>query len=434
MVTRRGLIATSALIATATTSAAACTADNKPERRPGGNALKDLDPSSWASVKAQFPLSGADANFAAFVFASHPASVREAINEFAAKLDADPVGFLASDESRLEGEVARAAHAYLGGDEGGTAFTDSTTAGLGLLYSGLKLAPGDEILTTEHDFYATHESLRLLAARTGCTVRRVRLYSDPATATEDEILSALGAALSPKVAVVALTWVHSGTGVRLPVAAMSDLIRSRTKALVCVDAVHGFGARRERPGDLKVDFFVSGGHKWLFGPRGTGVLWGTKAGWDRYTPVVPSFSRAAIGSWITGRQLPVSAGDLATPGGYHTFEYRWALAAAFDLHRRIGADRIADRTEQLATRLKDGIKDLGHVTLVTPRSPALSAGVVCCTVRGKTADVAVRELRELHRVVASVTPYPTALVRFGTSIATDEADVDKALAALKAFA
>ena len=233
---------------------------------------------------------------------------------------------------------------------------------------------------------------------------------------------------------VALTWVHSGTGVRLPVAAMADLIRSRTQALVCLDAVHGFGARRERPGDLKVDFFVSGGHKWLFGPRGTGVLWGSKAGWDRYTPVVPSFSRAAIGSWITGRPQPVSPGDLATPGGYHTFEHRWALAAAFDLHRRIGVDRVADRTEQLATKLKDGIRDLKHVTLVTPHSPALSAGLVCCTVRGKAPDTAVRELRERHRVVASVTPYPTALVRFGPSIATDEADVDRALAALKAFA
>jgi selenocysteine lyase/cysteine desulfurase len=430
MVTRRGLIATSALIATT----AACTSKEEPEQHAGASALKDLDPSSWASVKAQFPLSKDDANFAAFVFASHPASVREAIAEYAGKLDRDPVGFLASDESRLEAEVADAAHAYLGGDEGGTAFTDSTTAGLGLLYSGLKLAPGDEILTTEHDFYATHESLRLLAARTGCTVRRVQLYRDPAAATEDEILSALGAALTPKVAVVALTWVHSGTGVRLPVAAMADLVRSRTRALVCLDAVHGFGVRRERPGDLKVDFFVSGGHKWLFGPRGTGVLWGSKAGWDRYTPVVPSFSRAAIGSWITGRQLPLPPGDLATPGGYHTFEHRWALTAAFDLHKRIGADRIADRTEQLATKLKDGIKDLGHVTLVTPRSPALSAGLVCCSIRGKAPDAAVRELRERHRVVASVTPYATALVRFGTSIATDEADVDRALTALKAFA
>ncbi len=410
MVTRRGLLATTAAVA-------AVTAGCKEEKA-------EEDPSSWASVKAQFPLDSANANFAAFVFASHPTPVKNAIRDFAEKLDRDPTGFLASDEARLDRAVATAAADYLKADEGAIAFTDSTTAGLGLLYSGLKLGEGDEILTTEHDFYATHEALRL----TGHPVRRVRLYKDPATATEEEIMSALDAALSPKVAVVALTWVHSGTGVRLPIAKMSDLIREKTRALVCLDAVHGFGARRERPADLKVDFFVSGGHKWLFGPRGTGVVWGSAQGWARYTPVIPSFSGNAIGSWMTGRVLSGSPGELATPGGYHTFENRWALAAAFDFHRRIGADRIADRTEQLATKLKDGIAALG-IKLVTPRSPDLSAGLVCCDLRSPAA--VVRELRESHRVIASVTPYATALVRFGTSVVTDESDVDRAIRALE---
>jgi selenocysteine lyase/cysteine desulfurase len=425
MVTRRGLIGGAAALTAAT--ATAC----EPAKTPADRPAQDFDPRDWASVKAQFPLDRGNANFAAFVFSSHVPAVRDAINDAAAGLDRDPTGFLREVEERYEREVDQAARAYLGGDEGAIAYTDSTTAGLGLLYSGLRLAPGDEILTTEHDFYATHESLRLLAQRTGVTVRRVRLYQDPAKASEDEILSALGAALSPRVAVVALTWVHSGTGVRLPVAAMADLVRSKTSALICLDAVHGFGARRERPADLKVDFYVSGGHKWLFGPRGTGVLWGSPAGWAKYTPVIPSFSFPAIGSWITGRPPAAPAGVLATPGGYHTFEHRWALGAAFNFHKKIGADRVADRTEQLATRLKDGIAGLDHVTLSTPRSPSLSAGIVCCTVRGMEPDEVVARLRSSNRVVASVTPYATALVRFGTSIATDESDVDRAIAGLK---
>ena len=39
--------------------------------------------------------------------------------------------------------------------------------GLGLVYNGLKLQPGQQILTTLHDYYATHESLRLAAERSG---------------------------------------------------------------------------------------------------------------------------------------------------------------------------------------------------------------------------------------------------------------------------
>ncbi len=59
--------------------------------------------------------------------------------------------------------------------------------GLGLLYTRLALRPQDEVLTTEHDFYATHEALRLSGAR----VRRARLYDDPRGASVDEIVTRL---------------------------------------------------------------------------------------------------------------------------------------------------------------------------------------------------------------------------------------------------
>jgi selenocysteine lyase/cysteine desulfurase len=85
----------------------------------------------------------------------------------------------------------------------------------------------------------------------------------------------------------------------------------------------------------------------------------------------------------------------------------------------------------LATRLKDGLAGLGHVTLATPRSPVLSAGIVCFSVRGLAPDTVVERLRSSHWVVATVTPYATQLVRLGPSIATDEADVDRAIAALR---
>jgi selenocysteine lyase/cysteine desulfurase len=73
-----------------------------------------------------------------------------------------------------------------------------------------------------------------------------------------------------------------------------------------------------------------------------------------------------------------------------------------------------------------------NVALRTPREPALSAGIACCSVRGLRPGEAVAALRS-HKVIASVTPYADELLRFGTSIATDEADVDRALAALRAL-
>ncbi len=79
--------------------------------------------------------------------------------------------------------VQRAAAEYIGGQPDEVALTDSTTTGLALLYNGLTLKPGDEVLTTTHDHYVHHESIRLAVERSGASVRRVPLYDAPARQT-----------------------------------------------------------------------------------------------------------------------------------------------------------------------------------------------------------------------------------------------------------
>ena len=196
MVSRRGLIVGAAATGGAATLAA-CTDDD----RGTGAAPGRFRPKEWASVRNQFALRGGLAHFAAFVLASPPHQVRAAIDRHREALDADPEGYL---EARPERDAAArsAVAGYLGVPPGEVALTASTTHGLGLVYTGLRLAAGDEILTTEHDFYSTHESLRLRAERTGAVVRRVRLYDDPAAASTDQIVSALTAAVTPRTRVV----------------------------------------------------------------------------------------------------------------------------------------------------------------------------------------------------------------------------------------
>ena len=102
---------------------------------------------------------------------------------------------------------------------------------------------------------------------------------------------AIATAIQPATRVVAITWVHSGTGVKTPVRAIADAVAAanakRTAAeriLLCVDGVHGFGVEDATVADLGCDFFAAGTHKWMFGPRGTGVLWGRAELWPIAAP------------------------------------------------------------------------------------------------------------------------------------------------------
>jgi isopenicillin-N epimerase len=386
---------------------------------PGGD--------DWDAVRQLFNLDWSYIHLGGLLLASHPRPVREAIERHRRGLDDNPVHYLHEAGPRLEADVLRAAAAYLGASPTEVALTDSTTMGLGLLYNGLRLRPGQEVLTTRHDFYATHEALRLAAARTGATVRQVALYDRPDTVSEDEIVDRLLRAVTPATRVVAVTWVHSSTGLKLPIRPIADALAGLNaarpeadRALLCVDGVHGLGVEDATVAGLGCDFLVAGTHKWLFGPRGTGFVWGHPRAWPAAAPTIPSFS---------GNGSPAS---LMTPGGFHSFEHRWALAQAFDLHLAVGKAGVADRIHALNRQLKEGLAAMPHVRLHTPLDERLSAGLICFEVVGLTPPAVVERLRE-RRIVATVTPYATQYARLAPGLLNTPSEVETALSEIRAL-
>jgi selenocysteine lyase/cysteine desulfurase len=73
------------------------------------------------------------------------------------------------------------------------------------------------------------------------------------------------------------------------------------------------------------------------------------------------------------------------------------------------------------------------VRLVTPRDPRLSAGIVSFDVHGLSTDGAVANLRR-RRIIASAAPYAITHVRLTPSLMNSPAEVDLALAEVRALA
>lgn len=103
---------------------------------------------TWQAVRDQFLLSRDIIHMSCFFLASHPTPVRKAIEAHRRGLDENPIGYWLDQSEKQEALVLRAAGDYLGASPTDIALTDSTTMGLGLLYGGLKLREGQEVLTT----------------------------------------------------------------------------------------------------------------------------------------------------------------------------------------------------------------------------------------------------------------------------------------------
>jgi isopenicillin-N epimerase len=400
----------------------------------------------WSAVRSLFRLTPEYRHFSGFFIASHPAPVRQAIEAFRDAMDANPFlvvehGMFASEAQNLQLAVCNEAAPYLGVRAQDIALTPNTTTGLALVYHGLPLKRGDEVLATTHDHVVHHESIRLACERSGASWRRVSLFDDATSATVDGIVARVRESLKPNTRVLGITWVHSNTGMRLPARAIADAVAAENakrepaqRIRIVLDGVHGLGCSDVDIPALGCDYFSAGTHKWLFAPRGTGILWAHEAAWAALAPVVPSFSELeSYEAWMEGRapRGPTTAARVS-PGGFQAYEHQWAMAAAFKLHRALGRARVAQRVAALNGRIKDGLAKLERVKQRTPRDAAMSAGICCFDVEGMANDVVVAKLLE-KKFIASTSPYANPAARLSAGVFNTEAEVDEALAALQAI-
>jgi isopenicillin-N epimerase len=441
--TATGLSLAGSLAPAAGAAKAAASEHHAPEVRKPAPAA---NPQDWGWVRSQFKLDPDYAHLSNFYIVSHPQPVRDAIDRYRRGLDENPFLFLEQhmfekEEDMLWKRVTAAAAAYTGAKPEEIALTSSATMGLALVYNGLRLKPGQEILTTTHDHYSHHESIRLAAAKAGTAVRQVALYDTGAKANAEEMVSRLHDAIRPATRVVGVTWTHSNTGVRTPVRRFADMLaqvnRNRDeadRALLVVDGTHAFGAVEEQVASLGCDFLASGTHKWILAPRGTGILYAPAARWALLQPTIPTFMDLDVYlAWQDGRLPGPTTAAAMSPGGFFAFEHQWAAVEAFRFHETIGRPRIAARIAELNSRIKEGLAKLPKVTLHTPKDPAISAGINCFEVAGLTPQQVVTKLLD-RRIIASTSPYKVTYPRLSAGIMNTPEEVDRALAAVKALA
>jgi len=263
------------------------------------------------------------------------------------------------------------------------AITRNASESLEIILMGLDLKSGDEVLTTTQDYPRMLTTLRQRELREGLVLKMIKVPIAPDHL--DAITAEFEKAITPKTKVILISHVINITGQVMPVKSICNLAKSKGIEVI-VDGAHAFAHFEFKQPDLGCDYYGTSLHKWLFAPKGTGLLFVKKDKIEKLWPLM-----AADKSQKTDIRKFEEIGT-------HPAAPRLAIGEAILFHNGIGAKRKEERLRYLSRYWMTKLKDLPNIRFHTSWEPNQSCGIANVEIVGIDPGAVGTYLMDKHKI------------------------------------
>lgn len=203
-------------------------------------------------------------------FGATPRPVFQVYQAWQLRMERQPVRFITEELFPALKRAREVLGAYLGAPGDDLVYIPNATFGANLVARSLALQPGDEILTTDHEYGACNNVWQYVAEKTGATYIHQPIAL-PAT-TAEAMVEQIWAGVNERTRVIYLSHITSPTALILPVEAICR--RARAAGIITViDGAHAPGQIDLDLEAMGADFYFGNCHKWLMSPKGAGFLY-----------------------------------------------------------------------------------------------------------------------------------------------------------------
>lgn len=263
------------------------------------------------------------------------------------------------------------------------AITRNASESLEILLMGMDLKSGDEILTTTQDYPRMLTTLRQREKREGLKLKLIQIPIPPKNL--EEITSAFEKGITNRTRLILIAHMVNITGQITPVKAVCDMARAKGVETI-VDGAHSFAQFDFKQKDLGCDYFGTSLHKWLYAPKGTGLLYVKRDKIEKLWPLMAAESK--------------QASDIRKfeEIGTHSAAPKLAIGEALLFHNGLGAKRKEARLRYLSRYWMNRLKEVPKIRFNTSFDPNQSCAIGNVQIEGTKPDDVVKYLFDKHRI------------------------------------
>ena len=346
-----------------------------------GEAARDED--FWFEIQQAFSVTRGIVNLNNGGVSPSPRIVTEALVRYIWQQE-DATAYTMWQILEPQSETIRTGLAELFGcDREEIAITRNASESLEALLLGMDFKRGDEILSTTQDYPRMLTTLRQRERREGLVLKLVKIPIAPKST--DEIVAAFERGITPRTRVILVSHMVNITGQITPVRQVCEMARARGIETI-VDGAHSFAHFQFKRDDLGCDYFGTSLHKWLYAPKGAGMLYVKRDKIERVWPLFAAEER--------------NARDIRKfeEIGTHSAAPRLAIGEALLFHNGVGSARKEARLRFLARYWMNRLKGVPRVRFHTSFDPRQSCAIGTVEIEGVEPGALGSHLMGAHKI------------------------------------
>lgn len=382
--------------------------------------LKSID---YHTLKAAYLLNPAITYLNHGSFGACPKPVFRDYQQWQRKLEAEPVQFV---ESTFRPAISRARTKlgeFINCDPDDLVYFPNPTTALNAVIRSLKLAPGDEILSTDHEYGALERTWKYYCQKTGARFiqRPVLLPYN----SKKKMMADFLAGITPKTKVIFISEMTSMTAVIFPI---KEICRNAEAAgiMTIVDGAHVPGHMELDLSEMRPDIYTGACHKWLSAPKGSSFLYVKRALQDQIDPLVISWG------WESDFPGKSQFLDYHQWQGTRDMSAFFAVPAAIKFQNLHNWPEVKNRCHNLLVEARHRISNITGAETICPDSKSYFGQMASIRLPNAEPVKMQTVLFQEYKIEVPVFRWKDEIfIRVSIQAYNNENDVDKLIGALK---